>query len=182
MKTILMAASALSLLAAPALAQESSTVTVNGSVALQCGVGNGSGGGDGAPSVVTITEMTDADGFLSIPAQAIEFGNIWCNGAGASMTLAVSALQHDTIADGTFDASSFINKVNMHVETGNILAYFGGGAAHTGAPLTATSAGAFETGQDAWDNASLTFSNPSGNDRPLAGSYSGSVVLTVSPS
>jgi len=187
MKTILMAASALSLLAAPAaFAQSVSTVNVGGSVGALCGLGNQSGGGVSAPTTnVALGSMIDGNGFLNVGSQEISFGNVWCNNA-ATVNLTVGALTTGTL---NTDPSSFTNTLDMHLAPlsngKSVLVYLGATEAHTGAPLTNNTAGAFESGVNDYSKAVLSVSLPAGtagNDRPVAGTYSGSIVLSVSTS
>lgn len=194
MKAILASAAALALVASAGAASAqapSRSVDVNGTVDRQCGVGNHSGGGNqGHTPTLTISDMTDADGFLdTTTTHAIGFGNVWCNGA-ATLTLTASALTHDTITGG-FDARSFTNSVDMEVSAGaygnrSILLYFGNGVATTTQPLSRPTTGAFETGGDDFQRASVRLVRPAdsdgGNDRPLAGDYSGTITLTASVS
>ena len=167
-------------------------VAVTGTVSSQCGFDNQSGGGSaggsaGYTSAVTVP-VTGTNGFVDTTSRTlIKFGNVWCNGSN-TITLTASPLQHNTAADGTFDNSSFVNHVDMIVSADglsakNILSYFGGGQARTGTPLQRTGNGAFETGQDDYTRANISLAlpaNTAGNDRPLAGGYSGTVTLTVS--
>lgn len=188
MKKIALAASVLTLIASPAFAQSTQTVTVNGSVAKQCGLGNQSGGGSGGHTpTVTMNNITDGNGFLNTNASVnIGFGNVWCNGP-ASLSLAPTSFANDTPVT---DANSFVNKLDMIVDGGetparSILVYFGGGVATTAAPKTFSIPQEFETGTGDFQTARVRLALPSGtagNDRPIAGAYSGSVILTVSPS
>ena len=185
MKTILMAASALSLLAAPAaFAQDgSSAIVVNGSVAGMCGAGNQSGGGTTTGNTpVELGSLIDGDGFLSVAAKTIDFGNMWCN-APADLTVSASILQGDQPVGP--DSSSFVNQLDMHVSGAVIDTYMGGGTASTGSDLSASIGHAFETGTGTYSKATLNVSLPagtSGNDRPVAGDYTGTVTFTASVS
>lgn len=188
MKKIALAASVLTLIASPAFAQSTQTVAVNGSVAKQCGLGNQSGGGSsGHTANVTMNNITDANGFLNADASVnIGFGNVWCNGP-ANLSLTPSAFANAT---PVADAASFVNKLDMIVDGGanparSILVYLGGGQATTAAPKNFTIPQEFETGTGDFQTARVRLALPagtSGNDRPIAGDYSGAVVLTVSPS
>src|SRR5690606_27729910 len=96
-KTILMAASALSLMAAPAaFAQETSTIVVNGSVAGMCGVGGQSGGGVVVGNTpVELGSLIDGNGQLNVAETDLQFDNMWCNGP-ASLEISASALSNPT--------------------------------------------------------------------------------------
>lgn len=186
MKKILMTAAAVAMLAAPAFAQDaSSTVTVGGSVAPACGNGNQSGGGIEAPTTnVALGEMADSNGFLSVAEQTINFGNTWCN-AAATVDLDVSQLTNS--ATNT-DPSSFVGALDMVLtKLGNgkgILVYVGDPAeVRSGDEVVTASPGAFETGTNDYASALLNVTLPegtAGNDRPLAGTWSGSIVFTAS--
>jgi hypothetical protein len=186
MKTILMAASALSLLAAPAAFAQSadSTVSVTGTVAGLCGIGNQSGGGTASASAVTYSSLIDANGFLNAAEQEITFGNIWCN-APATLSLEASALSTPVTV---LDTGSFVNTLDLHVSGKLIDTYFitvaDGSSAKTGTPLNSSIPAAFETGTGQYSKAKLNVTLPAGTvgqDRPVAGAYTGSVTLTVTP-
>lgn len=183
-KTILMAASALSLLAAPAFAQVgTSTLVVNGEVAGMCGAGNQSGGGTTTGNTpVELGSLIDGNGHLNVAATQIDFGNMWCN-APADLTVSASILQGSNPVGP--DTTSFVNQLDMHVSGAVIDTYMGGGTASTGTDLVASIGHAFETGTGAYSKATLNVSLPagtSGNDRPVAGDYTGTVTFTASVS
>ncbi|MBI1405008.1 MAG: hypothetical protein GC145_02655 [Caulobacter sp.] len=182
MKRIILAAAAMSaLFVAPQAFAASPTVTVEGTVTPACGVGAQSGGGVADPSEVVLGEIVDSNGNLSVAAQTITFGNIWCNG-NATLTMTTSAL--DSGQGTPADSSSFVSKLDM-VVTGKIIdTYMGGGESRTGTPLTAPINQAFETGTGQYSQATLNVTLPAGtvgNDRPVAGSYTGNIVLTAAP-
>lgn len=181
-KTILMAASALSLLAAPAFAQDGvSTLVINGEVGQMCGAGNQSGGGTTTGNTpVELGSLIDADGHLDVAAKTIDFGNMWCN-APATLTVSASILQGSNPV-GT-DVNSFVNQLDMIVTGAVIDTYMGGGQARTGTDKVATIGQAFETGTGPYSKATLNVALPagtSGNDRPVAGDYTGTVTFTAS--
>lgn len=181
-KTILMAATALSLLAAPAFAQDaSSQIVVNGSVAGMCGAGNQSGGGVVTGNTpIDLGSLVDANGQLSVAATTLQFDNMWCNGP-ANLTISATALSNPTTV---LDTGSFVNALDM-VVTGNVInTYMGGGEARTGADKTAAVGFAFETGTGQYGRATLNVVLPAGHngDRPVAGDYSGTVTFTASAS
>ena len=176
MQRLLIAAAALSFVAGPSLAQDAGSISViGGTVGGKCGT-TGS-------SSVDLGPLIDTNGFLSVAYRAIDFGEMWCN-APADLTMEVQALQGDGPVG---DASSFVNRLDMIVSGGVLDAYFGG-ALRTGpggvAALANGSTGfAFSTGASA--PASLSVELPAGttgNDRPVAGDYSGSITFTASVS
>jgi len=185
MKTILMAASALSLLAAPAFAQSTSTVNLTGNVAPLCGTGGHSSGGVSAPTAsqdIVISGLTDADGRVVAQDINVGFGNLWCNSA-ASLTLKVNPL---TTSEANTDTASFFTRIDMSVAGPLLDTYFVD--SQTGAPTSvgdgeysATIGQAFETGTGTYDNAVISIIAPA-QDRPVAGDYTGSVVVTISNS
>lgn len=197
MKRFILAASALSmtLVAAPAFAQlspvgpsapsgtASQNVQVAGTVAGACGFGNQSGGGTAAASNVALGAITDGNGFLSVAEQEITFGNVWCN-SGANLTLSATALSTST---AVVDTGSFTNKLDLVVSGKLIDTYFvgqSGAVARTGASLNGSIPAAFETGTGQYSKLKLNVALPTGtagNDRPIAGAYTGTVTLKVSP-
>lgn len=188
MKTLLMAASALSMLAAPAaFAQSTSTVNLTGTVGALCGAGGHSSGGTSANATqtVAISGLTDADGRVVAQDINIGFGNLWCNSA-ANVSVEVNELKHTSIADGTFDSSSFFNRIDMSVAGPLISLYFVDaptGAANSAVgngTYTGSIAHAFETGTGQYDNAVVSIIAPA-TDRPLAGDYEGSIVVEIAP-
>lgn len=192
MKIALVALTAASLLtAAPAFAAGASTnVTINGTVPGLCGTGNQSGGGTRASGtdVVTIANLVDANGFLSVADRDIEFDNLWCN-TPSTLTMAVTPL---ATLSPVSDPSSFVNHLDMIVGNDGgakvLQTYFGGAtsvsSAVNGGILTYSFPGAFETGTGQYSKASLKITLPQGtvgNDRPVAGDYSGTVTITAVP-
>ena len=189
MKKIALLAAAATLIAAPAFAQSTQTVTVTTNVAGQCGLGNQSGGGEGGyTSSVSFADITDENGFLDTDASVlIGFGNVWCNSA-ATLSMVPSNFNAAVEAQ---DSSSFVDDLNLIVDGdtgtgGSIMAYFGGRVATSESPLNNISIGsAFETGTGRFQQARVTLGLPAGtagNDRPVAGAWTGTVTLTVSPS
>lgn len=201
MKKILLGAAALSMLAAPAFAQtgaiggttppaapttQSQNVVVNGTVAKQCGLGNQSGGGTGGYTpTLDLGSLVDGNGQLSVTPKNIGFGNVWCNSAA---TVVLSATQLKTTATNT-DPSSFTNALDLIVDgttglNGSIFAYLGGATQmRSGTDVSATTLGAFETGIGRFQSARVGVALPTGtagNDRPIAGAYTGTITLKVS--
>jgi len=192
-----MAASAASVLAfaAPAFAADtpnSTDVTINGTVDPQCGVGNQSGGGvrHGTSAIVNLPSMVDANGQLSVAPVDIEFNNVWCNSSN-EVTMTVTSLNSGVTV---FDTSSFVNRLDMHVTrvagVADVLLYFGNptevatGAGGSTGTLSHVNPAAFETGDDNYARGHLTVTLPAGtvgNDRPVAGTYTGVITFTATP-
>ena len=177
MKRLLIAAAALSFVAGPSLAQAAGSVAlIGGSVGGKCGT-TGS-------SSVDLGSLIDAQGFLSVADRAIDFGEMWCN-APADLSLEVQALQGDQPVGP--DASSFVNRLDMTVSGGVADTYFGGavstGAGGVAGQANGTTGFAFSTGASAPANLSIDLpAGTAGNDRPVAGDYSGSITFTASVS
>ncbi|ANI79505.1 hypothetical protein [Sphingobium sp. EP60837] len=159
MKKILMAAVALTALGAtPAMA--AGVFTVSGDVAATCG----------AISDGTITFSsgiaTGTDGTLtSGQSQSSAPQNVYCNGAGSKITVAHTAMK---IGDGTGAPSNFTKTIDFTTDVNFAGTHFGEGTSQT---LGAMSGSLVVSAND------LTASA-----KPLAGSYSGSITVTVSPS
>lgn len=194
MKTILMTAvAAATLIAAPAFAQSSSTINLNGNVANKCGVGNHIGGPGTASGftegAVTIAELADSNGQINAPitvATNRSFGSLWCNYA-APVKLEVGALKSTT---AVYDQGSFANTFDVRVTT-DAGVYFGQGenyqlSSTNGADgvISNTTLGAFETGSGRFGGLDKIEVLPNaraagGNYRPVAGAYTGFVRFTV---
>ena len=191
MKKILIAtvamASILGAASAASAETASQTIVIGASVANQCGVGDQSGGGVSSPTTpVALGEIADSNGFLDTTiTQVVGFGNMWCNSA-ANMTIGVTPL---TTSSTNTDPSSFLDSVDLVLNNsdggGSILQYAGvSSVASNGAPVNVTGyvPGAFETGTGQYSQANLHLAYPAGhpgNDRPLAGTWSGTVVITI---
>ena len=191
MKTALIAATALSLLAAPAFAQSaSSTVNLGGTVAKLCGTGNHISGASVNPlweqGDISGIAMTDAEGqFNGYVSGNRSFGNMWCNTA-ANVALTVTPF---STGNSTTDTGSFANSFDVKVTT-NTSVYWNnnnpGGIVQTaGAPITVSgpTAGAFETGLGQYSGMVVEILPEIGsggnNKRPVAGTYAGSITLTA---
>ncbi|GAA0647710.1 hypothetical protein [Brevundimonas lenta] len=166
MKRIALAATALSLIAAPAFAGD---VTVNASVTAVCSVANPS-------QTLDIGEIAvDANGDVASQSSTHHFGNIWCNGSSNTITVSVEPLEN---AQAVVDTYSFTNQVEFQLTTSN-----------PGLPMTwhtvsnptvtVTDIPAFETGTGAYDQ--FTITTVAGSKRPIAGDYSGAIRLTITP-
>lgn len=176
MKRLLMAAAALSFLAGPALAQDAGAIAaIGGTVGGKCGTS--------ASIPVNLGSLIDTQGFLSVADRALDFGEMWCN-APADLTMEIAALQGDTPVGG--DTSSFVNRLDMIISGGVMDAYFGGASLRTGpggasALASGTTGFAFSTGAGAAANLAVELpAGTVGNDRPVAGDYSGSIIFTAS--
>jgi len=185
MKAILFAASAIGLLAAtPAYAAEK-TITVSGTVAGACGLGNHKSGAESAPNWtqgdIALGAMTGADGKLAVSPVTRSFGNVWCNGP-AVVTIDVSKLTNSSVS-APVDSSSFTNTFDMKISGDLGGTAFGNSAGN----LVVSSAdgqkvintnGPFETGLQRYSSFTLEVLNPN-NLRPAAGSYAGTIKLTA---
>ncbi len=187
MKRIILAASALSLLAAPAFAQSysggaSDSVVLSGSVAKACNIM-----GSGATIDLTSSLAINDEGFLQIPANQFTqvadlgaaFGNVWCN-TKANVTMSGDLLS----ADGNISTANnwagtgFTHKIAVGVFDLNV-----GGVAVPNV----------NTGQDQFSASAQSAQHFAGpvtgslriyNDatrRPIAGLYEATWTLTVAP-
>ncbi len=193
MKTILMTAvAAATLIAAPAFAQTSSTINLNGTVANQCGKDNHSGGYDTHPDYtrgdVNLGIIQLDNGQLledTVIAEKRSFGNMWCNFA-TTVRLEVSQVK---TSNTTTDVTSFANSFDVEVEGPVINAYLNGGAIRSNGAVNGFQSralpGAFETGAGQYSSLStikvLRKARPVGTGylRPVAGTYTGAITLTV---
>lgn len=165
MKKLLMAAVAASALAAtPALADTVSTYAVTGSVGEVCSA-NTSG-------TIAFGALTDGNGALTATSQSANADTgAYCNGAATTVEVTHSDLKNTTVAAGlvTSPPSGFTGTVSFVPEV------VAGATTITGDKASGTSLGAFS---------GLTVSATSlsaGGSKPLAGSYSGSIVITLTP-
>lgn len=177
MQRLLIAAAALSFMAGPALAQDTgSAAVIGGTVGGKCGT-TGS-------SSVDLGSLIDGQGFLSVADRAIDFGEMWCN-APADLSMEVAALQGDQPVGP--DASSFVNRLDMTVSGGVMDTYFGGdlrtGPGGAAGQASASTGFAFSTGASAPATLSVDLpAGTTGQDRPVAGAYTGSIIFTASVS
>ena len=190
MKTALIAATALSLLAAPAFAQSaSSTVNLGGTVAKLCGTGNHISGASVNPlweqGDISGIAMTDAEGqFNGYVSGNRSFGNMWCNTA-ANVALTVTPF---STGNSTTDTGSFANSFDVKVTT-NTSVYWSnaaGGVVETNganASVNGNTNGAFETGLGQYSGMVVeilpVIGSGGNNKRPVAGTYAGSITLTA---
>lgn len=193
MKKLLIASVAIASLLGAATAASANTVSspivVGAVVDSQCGLGNQTGGGVIAPSTpIALGSIVDGNGFLNTAIdQSIDFGNVWCNGP-STVSLTVTPL---TTGAFNSDPGSFLAGVDMVVDNsdggGSVLVYVGNPASVSSSNGTtngvaSASPGAFESGTGQYQNARLHLAYPAGhpgNDRPLAGAWSGLVTLTA---
>ncbi len=181
MMRIFVAAAALSALAAPAIAQQSvatSRLALSAEVPALCGTG----GTHSFPDPVTVNPvkdvtvtLADADGFFAGETLTANLGNIWCNKA-ASVKVDVVPMTNTTAP--VTDAFSFINLFNVEATVGvGNQALTTNGAAVSG--TVPTTGGAFELGTRQYSDVVIRVLKDPQNRRPYAGSYSGSVTMTV---
>ena len=194
MKKLLVAASAIGLIASTPAMAATGDINLSANVAAQCGVGNHMSGAEAAPgwdqSDIQVT-LADANGqFSGATYTNRSFGNVWCN-APATVTLAVSALQNATTV---YDVDSFSNRFDIEVTT-DAGVYVGqsqdyvlssAGEASGTKSITGSTAGAFETGLQRFGGADSIKVLPSvrsgQNRRPVAGEYNGSITFTATVS
>ena len=183
MKKILLGAAALSLFAAPAMAQDGASVNLGGTVAELCTVSGG-----GANISLNPYLGVNSDGFLAniAPNQFTEvadlgaaFGNVMCNTPG-TITLSGDLLSADgrTSTANNFAGPGFTHKIAVRATGMN----FGG-----------VTLGDINTGNDqfsrsvtssSWFAGAITGSLQIFNDasrRPIAGDYEATWTLTVAP-
>ena len=186
-KTLILAASALSMVSAPAFAQATSDIQLSAQVAGACGTGNHlSGATQGAGDQTDITvDLDDANGqFKTAASFNRSFGNVWCNGP-ASLTMTATPL---TTNVAVLDQGSFTNRFDIEV-SGGAMIYLGGGSLSTATAGTSTKTfanpAAFETGLGQYSSVDIkvlpTLTAANTAERAVAGTYSGSVVLTATP-
>lgn len=196
MKTALIAATALSLLAAPAaFAQSASTVSLAGTVAKACGVGNHISGSTPnsawAQGNISAIPMTDTEGqFNGYTSGQRSFGNMWCN-TGATVSLTVSSFR---TGNSTTDTGSFANSFDVKV-TSDTSVYWSSGHTDQGVvqsngaangSFTGNMPGAFETGTGRYSGLVVeilpVIGSGGNNKRPVAGDYTAAITLTASAS
>jgi hypothetical protein len=176
-KLLIVTAAAASLLAAPAFAAVvgvSGTVTISGSVAAKCVI-------DPAATIgTTADELTAADGtynlFFNNKTATL---NGWCN--GTSSTIAVVA---HPVTTGAASSGNFTNTIH-YTATAKVTNAAGtvitesDTSATAGADNPATTVGLFSNPIEV----KLTLSNPTtATDKLIAGNYSGTTVVTLTPS
>lgn len=190
MKTFLIASAALSLLAAPALAQDASgSVPLAGAVTAKCGYSSSTGP---LSTVLIPGDLTDSDGRLVNAAYSVPLAGVWCNGP-AEVGMVASQFFNLELGLDPLTATPiplppgvpFVNVLDMHL-TGGAVAFFGQSSLDSTdlsgalpAPISISEAFLMPD-----LTSSLTFSLPAGaaaTDRPLAGDYLGVVLLVVTP-
>lgn len=192
-KSLIVAASAIAMIASPAFAQTAQgEIALTANVQKACGVGNHMSGASEAPGwdqsdiVVTLADANGQFGGQTFTNRS--FGNVWCNGP-ANVTLEASALTSPTTAP--YDTSSFSNRFDIEVTT-DAGVYVGQGTnfvlstAGTGTgvkTVTGSTPGAFETGLQRFGGANsikvLPATASGENKRPIAGDYSGYLRFTA---
>lgn len=180
MKRIILAAAALSTFAVPAMAQTtaSSSIPLSATVAGQCGTGAHRSGGaataqDHTTGSVSVT-LADANGQFAGQTLATQnFGNIWCNKV-ATITLSATPLTTSTTLT---DSGSFTNTFDVTADMELYGPVTTAGATASAAPVT--SLGAFELGMNTYTNVAIIILPNALNKRAIAGTYNGSVTLTV---
>lgn len=158
MKKILMAAVALTAVTAtPAFAADTvATYSVSGSVDALCAAS--------ATGSISLGSLIDANGALSNSGGSATDSGAYCNGAGTTIQVA-----HTNLSTAGTAATGFTNTIAF---TPKVTA---GASVFTGDQASGTALGSF-SGLTV-EARSLT----TGTDKPVAGSYSGSITVTLTP-
>lgn len=156
MKKILMAAVALTALGAtPAMAAD---FAVSGSVEASCG-------SIGDKPIAFDAILTNADGTLKTGQSKSSDGqSVYCNGSNSTISVSHAALK---IGDGSGAPTNFTKTINFTTEVD-----FAGSKFTDGAGLNLGAKSGILT---------VTAKDLSADAKPLAGSYTGSITVTVSP-
>lgn len=162
-KLLVVALAASTLSAAPAMAQTVSTYTVTGSVTSICSAN--------ATGTIAFGSLINASsGFLSAtPQSAAADTGAFCNGAGTTVQVAHTNLTNTTTTQMGAAPTGFTKTVTF-------------------TPKVVTSVGPLSDDQTAgtalgaFNGIAVTAENLSAaGNKPLAGSYSGSITITLSP-
>lgn len=166
------AAAALVALSVPSFAA-TGTLTINGSVTAVCSIANPS------DTIALGTLTLGADGKYAGQTLTHSAGDIWCNGTGNTVTFTAHALTNSAT---TTDTASFTNRIDYKV-TGpaptSLTADTTAGDPSNGTATTGAALPAFDTGVGVFSEYVLDIHGPA--KKPIAGSYSGSIDLTVTP-
>jgi len=164
------AVAAIVALSSPVYANNTSaTITVNGSVGAQCSM-------DLTSQTVTIPDITGSDGRLNQAALNVNAlsggGEFWCNGANSKLTLNATPFKNASATPST----GFTNVVNYTLS---------GTMGST--PVSYDTAAVGGTNQD-YSVGVFDSTNPTGqisadatSDRLIAGGYTASLTLTLTP-
>ena len=147
------------------------TVTVNGHVDAACSIATTS-------DTIDLGSLTNSDGSFntaSVPSSFNVSDTMWCNGVNSKATLSATALA-DTSPGTSSPPSGFSNAVNYKVT-----AVIGGVSVSSGDTATSGAGVATLVGAFSQTNTLVTPSVDTVSGKLLAGSYSGSVSLTLSP-
>lgn len=158
MKKLMIAAVAVSALAAtPAFAADTVAIYgVTGSVTAICSAA--------ASGTIALGNLTDASGNLNVSGGTATDTGAYCNGAGTTVQVA-----HTAFSTGGAAAAGFTNSLSF---TPVVVA---GATTLTGDKAAGTSLGAFS-------GLSVSVSALSaGGSKPVAGSYAGSITVTLTP-
>lgn len=156
--------------ATPALAQTQSGIDINAQVTPACGIANLS-------QSVDLGEIaTSGSGHVASQISNQNFGNIWCNATGNSLSIQLEPLE----TANTSPDPSFTSVVHFEVTSSNPGLVGQVASSTSPTPLTVTGLPAFETGTGAFDDYTITtLADPT--HRPIAGAYEGSILVTVTP-
>ncbi len=163
-------AAAATLFAAPVFAQSQSSINLNATVTPACGIANPS-------QTVDLGEIAvSATGHVASQVSNQDFGNIWCNGTGNSISIGLEALE----TPNSSPDSSFTSVVHFQVTSSNPGLVGQTASSLSPTPLVVSGLPAFETGTGVYDDYTITtLADPT--HRPIAGAYEGSILVTVTP-
>lgn len=170
-KLIAGASVALAMTATPAFAQSTGTVNLSGTVQPKCTIALGATAGSGTSATTSITasgDLSSNDGNLNAAAfgtQSQQF-TAMCNGPS---TYSASASALTTPFTGTVPAG-FTNSISFTADLGS------GVTVNSGATIPAT---AVPGPYLASNNISLGNLSTSGGARPVAGTYTGTITVTI---
>jgi hypothetical protein len=163
---------AIAALSSPVYANNTSaTITVNGTVGAQCSM-------DLTSQSVSIPDISDSNGRVYAAALAVNAlsggGDFWCNGANSKLTLNGTPF---TNAGFTGTApSGFTNVVNWSLSGTMGTTPIAYDTAHVGGTDQEYPVGIFDS-----NNPSGQLSADASSDRLIAGDYSATLTLTLTP-
>jgi hypothetical protein len=171
------AVAAIAALSSPAFAAGggSATLTMTGTVAPACSSVSGN-------EPVSLTNLTNSDDTLNAaavnnPSLTASFGGTaWCNGAGAQITLTAQALTTPTVS-----GAGFTNRIDYVLDSSLVTATLGTVAFHVDTAGVATAnhvVGPFAVSSPV--SGAISGATAGGN-RLVAGTYTGVITVTVSP-
>lgn len=177
LKTILYASAALALLAAPSLADNSVTITLQGTVDAKCSITTGIGA-----TLMLGTFDTNADGTYS--GETIDRpvdGSAWCNGVTNDVVAVAKPMMNVDLVGAA--PSGFTNRVDYELTLTFLGQSFGsldtvGADPANGREVNASGLPAFSEGGSGTGHVTTV---GSGADKLIAGNYQGEVTITLVP-